>query len=342
MTDSVLDRLLAVWDHLRKSPPAPGRLVAVPCLPADPGCPLTAGILHEEETGQLLRLLILPVPVQYRSRVKEDQSQRGLRLSVLPAPGSDSRFLLALILTEEALADIFAVLAADVVAAVSPCTDDAARLRTFSQRLGHWQELFGLYSPTGLTGPQRQGLFGELYLLRELLRLGVPATVVVPAWVGPLHDLQDFRFGSAAVEVKTTAGRRDLTISHASQLADTDIGMLLLCHIVVEDSPGATTLPALVQELTDTLATGPASISTTLRTRLQQARYFDAQAGLYAATGYAVSSLQLGRVHADFPRLTPALLPAGITGVSYTLSPTVLGAYDYPISHLIDYLRSNG
>ncbi|GAB3879700.1 hypothetical protein GCM10028824_43600 [Hymenobacter segetis] len=334
--------LEAIWKELALEPPASGKVEALPCLPANPESPLSAGILNAPDGG-IRRVLMLALPVRLRSRITPDRRYSGLSLEPLPDPDEPEKaFLLALILTDERFSDIFSILAADIVAALADAHDSNAHLRAFMARLNRWQELFGLFNPAGLSGPARQGLFGELHLMRELLAEGLAPGLVINAWTGPLHDPQDFHFGPNAVEVKTSSGSsQSFQVSGAAQLDESPFEQLFLVHLFLEVAENAgETLPQLVQHLVAQLESDPA-VFKLFETRLHQAGYFHAQAERYHAEGFRVRHTMPALVHEAFPRIRAADLPPGLGSVAYTVDTDQLLPYLIPFATLTATLDSH-
>ncbi|RAK62413.1 PD-(D/E)XK motif protein [Hymenobacter edaphi] len=334
--------LEAIWNELAETPPSPGKVEALPCLPADPASPLSAGLLNAPDGG-LRRVLLLTLPIRFRSQVAPDHRYAGLSLEPLQDPDEpEKNFLLALILTDERFSDIFSILAADIVAALSEAHDSNAQRRSFMARLNRWQELFGLFNPSGLSGPARQGLFGELHLIRELLAEGVAPGLVINAWTGPLHDPQDFHFGPNAVEVKTSSGgSQSFQVSGAAQLDESPFDHLFLLHLFLEVAENAgETLPQMVQHLAAQTESDPAALKL-LETRLQQAGYFHAQADLYHSEGFRIRHTMPVQVNGDFPRIRAADLLAGVGSVSYTVETEQLLPYLIPFTTLTATLTSH-
>ena len=334
--------LADIWNGLAANPPSPGELVSMPCLPADPGSPLAAGLLHTP-AGELRRVLLLGLPLRLQTRVTANHQHASLNLELLPDPDDPaSVFQLALILTDERFTDIFAILAADIVEAVSIACDGVSRLRAFTDQLTRWRDLFSAFSPVGLSGPARQGLFGELHLIRELLADGLSPDLVINAWTGPLHDPQDFHFGRNAVEVKTSSGSaQSFQVSGASQLDDSAFEHLFLLHLYLEVTENAgETLPQIVQHLVAQIESDPAALKI-FEMRLHQAGYFHAQAERYHAEGFRVRHMMVAQVHEAFPRIRAADLPPGLGSVSYTVGTDQLLPYLVPFSTLTSALDSH-
>ncbi|TGD81695.1 PD-(D/E)XK motif protein [Hymenobacter wooponensis] len=334
--------LSAIWQGLLASLPPEGELLAMPCLPADPASPLSAGLLHMP-SGALCRVLMLALPVRLRTRVAADRQHAGLSLEPLPDPDDPgTTFQLALILTDDRFADIFAILAADIVAAVSATTDSVARLRAFTAQLARWRDLFSAFNPVGLSGPARQGLFGELHLMRELLAAGVPPQSVVTAWTGPLRDPQDFHFGPVALEVKTTSGNSTaFQVSGAAQLDETPFEQLLLFHLALEVTErSGESLPLLVAHLRSVVSEVPEA-ARLFETRLQQAGYFEAQATRYEGEGYRIRQTTPAVVRDDFPCIRATGLTPGVGNVTYTVSTDHILPFQITFADLLSIVQSH-
>lgn len=94
------------------------------------------------------------------------------------------------------------------------------------------------------------GLFGELWLLRRLIK--VMGTTAVDTWTGPAGEPQDFRVGSNEFEVKSTINlRRTHIVNGLKQLMPSRERNLYILSLQFE-STGSTTghsLPDLIIEI---------------------------------------------------------------------------------------------
>lgn len=329
-----------IWQQLETEPST--EILSYKRLESFAPAQLLAGVRRLTASSPPERVLLLRLPVALARKVGSDERQQGLRLDAVldrKVPGSA---LVALVLTDSALRDIFSVLVADVLDAVGPVPEPAGQLRAFLERLRRWEELFSQYVPDGLGPAARQGLYGELWALRWLLDVGkVAAEVALGAWVGPDRAPQDFRFAKAALEIKTTSGSsQTLHIGGLWQLDETQAGPLFLLHLPLAVSgPGAEgeTLPALVNTLAARFAANPAQ-SARFSQRLLAAGYLHTQAGLYEAEVWRPRPPRLFAVAGDFPRLQPAHLPAPITAAAYDLDALALDPWLCPPTDLFALL----
>ena len=103
-------------------------------------------------------------------------------------------------------------------------------LRALLDRVRAWQ-VFMDRSGDGALSPEAEvGLFGELVVLGEVIRQGVPPIVACESWEGPGGGLHDFRWSTGAIEVKATAavGSFPARIGSLAQLDDSEIQPLFL------------------------------------------------------------------------------------------------------------------
>jgi len=166
-----------------------------------------------------------------------------------------------------------------------------------------------------------RGLFAELELLIELVRVGVPPTDALLAWSGPYRGV-DFKFASgAALEVKSArVPARTVQISSEHQL-DSSPGPL---HLFVR--PLATLAPedALGSTLTDMVARAK-SVATQgggamhLWDSAMQAIGYDESDAYYAKWRFASTDWQGYQVTEGFPRIISTGLPIGVRGITYAL-----------------------
>lgn len=266
----------------------------------------------------------------YRPAGNRIPTCRGVRTvhEVIATPAE--RTVLRVMLEDDRLLDIFAVLSADLIDAAIGEPTVAAALRRCIDRLCLWQGLFERVPPEGLSDERQRGMFGELLTLETLLlpRLGTLASVT--AWVGPDPANQDFIHGGSAVEVKTSLAKRHarISISNEKQLDERPYDALVLAHLRLDESASlGESLPVVVARLRHLLAGDPAA-SRQLDDRLMLGGYLDVHAPIYLPNRWRVSSSRYFRVEGEFPRLTEANLPPGVGDINYSIIADDLGAFE--------------
>lgn len=245
----------------------------------------------------------------------------GIDVSVERRAGDGARLLLTL--EDRDQFDIFGALCGHLLDATAghPRGANGAGLRMVLRRLGDWHHMLRWRREGLLEGHEIVGLVGELLFLRDEIipRAGVAGGLA--AWRGAYRDEQDFAIGAWQIEIKTqlsTSDRR-LLISSESQL-ETAGSRLLLCHQAVARAPASATavsLNALVDQLRRQFAeAGPLALEQ-FEAALDVCRYVFRDE--YDEPAWLLTDRRMFEVRDDFPRLTPAMLPAAVHAVSYAI-----------------------
>ncbi len=191
-----------------------------------------------------------------------------------------------------------------------------------------------LFSKRQLMSESEQlGLFGELDFLSALLRVRGPNSM--SAWLGPIPERHDFRFGALELEVKsTTNGRRIHTIHGVEQLLASPGKELFLLSLQYEraGADSGLTLPNLVDQIVCQLNAG-ASLKKIFLAYLQQVGYRSTDSEYYDIAWQLRSKPMLVAVDETCPRITPAELMAALSPpsqqrvlhVEYRIDVTSLG-----------------
>ena len=255
---------------------------------------------------------------------------RGVRMVHEVVPGPERRTVLRIMLEDDSLSDIFAVMSADLVTATATQVSTAAALRRCIDRLCMWQGLFEKIPAEGLSEERQRGMLGELLVLETLLLPRMEALSAIEAWTGPDPSHQDFIRESLAIEVKTSLAKRHarIQIANEKQLDDRPHDVLLLALLRLNESASrGESLTMAVQRLREHLKGDPGAVQA-LDDRLALGGYLDVHAALYARNRWQCSDCRYFRVERDFPRLTEANLPAGVGDIRYSIIADDLGDYE--------------
>lgn len=163
---------------------------------------------------------------------------RGVEIQAIP---SDDETLkkFTIILMEKELTDIFTLFIEDILDKLIPISDTKDALNIINQRVIYWRKLFAQASGELLTPEKQRGLFGELFILQQLLNYSEDSRLVLNSWVGPQSANQDFVIETNAIEVKTSkAGNSTVSISNEYQLDFTLWNNIYLCIVSVNESAG--------------------------------------------------------------------------------------------------------
>ena len=280
------------------------------------------------ETTSRNRMLILRVSANAAEGIPEVQDSLGLTVHVGGRESEADEVEVVLVLTDWEHRDIFDLLVRDLIGAAEQPRDEREGLARFLSRLSDWQRLFRRLGPNGLTREAQQGLWGELWALREIVAPMAGMGVAVEGWRGPMGSNQDFQLGSTCIEVKTsTAPTLDrLTISGERQLEVPDDVVLILLGLSLDIRVRhGETLPEMVESVR--LTASENACLHLLDLRLDLYGYERDDAHLYSDLGYTVRSVHPFRVEGEFPRIVSGELQVGLSDVRYIVSTASCGAY---------------
>ena len=317
--------LAEVWKHLEEDtnvPDVPGR-VQRRILPEG-----RRSFYLGLEVPSRSRMLILRVSAQSVEGLPEVPDSRGLAVRIGPRETESSEAEVVLALMDSTHRDLFDLLIRDLVAAAEPPQDEREGLRRFLVRLSDWQHLLRRLGPRGLSREAQQGLWGELWVLREVVAPVTGVTKALDGWQGPMGADQDFQMGTTCMEVKTSvAGHLDrLLISSERQLEVPEDVLLLLLGLSLDGRPNhGETLPEMIDSIR--VLTSEAGCLHLLEQRLDVLGYSNEDGHVYSDLGYTVRALHPFLVEPGFPRIVSGDLQEGIGEVRYSVSATSCSAY---------------
>lgn len=236
--------------------------------------------------------------------------------------------------------ELFAMMADDIVSTLGTMrgANDERFFSAFLARIRAWQD-FMRRGADGLLSPEAEvGLFGELEILVDLLSTGLPPSVAVEAWQGPLDGIWDFVLGTGAIEVKSTVAPNGFlaTIGSLEQLDGSLTGSLFLAAVRLALNPNGRTLPEKAGELRDVLRGNSAAFGL-FESRLLHAGFLDATAERYTRRFSRAGARTLLISH-DFPCLTRATVGIEIKSARYELDIDLVGAGDVGLNAALQQL----
>lgn len=301
-------------------------------------CPMFIGV----KAPAMLRTFILEVPRDSAPLPDIIPVSRGLHFTAQITRDEILSDHASLILSSSAVAynEIFASIAEDLYSKLHSLAKRKEVIAGFLNRVRLWQAFFEKQGDDGLSEEAQRGLYGELQFLRDHAFPSVSSLgEAVLAWTGPRSRQHDFQFGSAAVEVKTSASKQHqkLQIASEQQLDETTVELLYLYYLSVAlIEGGADTLPALVDEIRANLSLESSALSE-LDNLLIEAGYVDSHRAKYDLIGYAVRESAVFLVENDFPRIRESDIRLGVGDVKYSISVAQCRSHEVPFSEL--YVR---
>ncbi len=286
------------------------------------------------------RMLILRVAAGSVEGQPDVEDSRGLTVRTAPRNLDGERTEVELVLTESQHLDIFDLLIRDLVDAAEEPQDERTGLTRFFSRLSDWQQLLRRLAPRGLSREAQQGLWGELWVLIEIVAPVMGMAEAVRAWRGPLGSDQDFQMMNTSIEVKTsTAHVLDrLPIASERQLEAPDDVTLVLVGLSLDSRVGyGDTLPSMVG-ISRTVAS-EAGCLRLLDNRLELYGYEANDESMYSDVGFSLRSFRAFLVEDGFPRIISRDLPSGIGDVRYSVSTASCSPFLVNLENASDLLR---
>lgn len=222
--------------------------------------------------------------------------------------------------------EIFIQMLDAIVPSIAEAADGQAAVDELKAQLDLWARFMRAFMPDGLSHERQRGLFGELVVLKRLLKSTASQSRVIDSWQGPSGASQDFRALDSAVEVKTVLGDgRVVAVSSAYQLDTLGLSrMFLLCIALEESGSDAVSLPQCVDSVKACL---PTDLQATFSAKLLLAGYMESQRDLYAYPTFRVKSVEAYNAMGPFPAIRASILPPPIRQVSYEVDLSQCGDY---------------
>lgn len=313
----------SIWEELEETPTksAGGRLQRR--VAADSEQDLHVELILPDRR----RAVSLTVPTDAVRGSEVLPQARGLEHRLTEPDGAESATL-SLELTDGAAADLFAVLAEDLVSSTSGAPDAASAVGVWIGRVTRWQHLLR-HAAAGLSPELQRGLYAELWVMGELIAPVAGTDAAVRSWFGPDRSRHDFQLAATSIEVKSCAANQPqiVSINGERQLDETGTPALFLTHISLDVHHNGP------ESLLEMIATRRAAVADTgvesdFEDRLFEYGFLELHAPRYASTGYTVRDSRHFRVGPGFPRLTEADLPDGLGRVRYRLAIAACAEYE--------------
>lgn len=244
----------------------------------------------------------------------------------------DQKWTLSLTLTEPDSELVFGQLAEHIYARVSAARSEEHGVLAFMESVSEWKKLFA--TPSRMSLSELRGLFAELHVGFVNCSAIVSDGAAVSAWEGPFMADQDFQFPNLSIEVKSVhPTSRAVDIASEYQL-DGDNIYLAVATILDDKSEfdGSITLPELVATIRHRFQ-GKPSLAESFDDALAQ-HELDLDDAFYEDTHLFCSGVRFYEVSNEFPRITPQMVPEGVSAVSYKIQLGDIGAYERTVADL--------
>ncbi len=267
---------------------------------------------------------------------------KDIKTEILPDETQADKMLLLISLADNSLSSIFAVLCEDLFNYISNIKEDKELVKSLQNRFLKWKELFELAKSPGLSPEKQIGLFGELFLLKELIEETGRIEECLNIWVGPDTGIRDFEKNNSAIEVKTTQthNHQRIRISSERQLDTSLLENLFLFHLSLEKRNGQeNSLNKIVSVLFSVIGDNML-LNNMLNRKLISVGYFKHHESYYENISYMIRGKDFYTVTENFPRIEEKDLMKGVGDVKYSIILTAeTETFKASISNVIEKLN---
>ena len=307
------DEFLIAWESLAGDSTQDGWR-CIPVASADSCQLMAARRFPGNEESLLTHFPTVKIPV-----AEKLPEGRGFTIERVD-PHGDGKTWLALTRKESGSIELFVAMVGDVVGVmdVEAASGEERLLAIFLGRVRAWQE-FMRKGVQGLEPEAEIGLIGELSFLAAMLDAGIPASLAVESWVGPLDGIQDFEVGTGAVEVKATLSATGFSakIGSLEQLDDSIRQPLFLAGVRLSQTGAGRNLPEFAGHVRG-LLNSDAEAQRLFADRLLATGFFTVHADRYSRR-FSIVGTRVVEVGEGFPRLTHGTVPNGIRSARYEI-----------------------
>ncbi len=271
------------------------------------------------------RSLILELPAEHMVNF---ESIKRKNLTLEPYA---SLSCIVLKLTDPTYYDLFNDLVLSLYQRLKDESDSTVSSRLFVETFHKWSEFFHDESSERLSNEVVKGLYGELFILSDLLENAeaIRTNQVLSAWVGPYDEIHDFSFDEKDIEVKTKDNKKlDVRISSEFQLESILGKPLELIVVSVEgDYVDGISLSDLVSQIRQQVTNKLGDPSILFET-LKQKKLSLKNIGDYDNYRFKVVEKTTYNCLMDgFPRLVKSKLPDSIANIQYSLNTSSLSDF---------------
>jgi Putative PD-(D/E)XK family member, (DUF4420) len=329
MTESISPEL---WRELAAEAAAGGTVVLRRVAPD-----LVHDVFIGERRPSRERVLWMDINGSVQKLPKHRWSAKGLDVEVDRSTPSKTKIRLAS--TSPSGNTLFEELANDVLRLLLRSPKEGAAIRVL-ERVHAWQSFFA-HRPDGFSSEKAAGLFAELAVLDDIFIPTIGCWPAVDGWTGPDPALQDFQFGTLAVEVKSFRGNGPgrLTISSERQLETVGTTELYVAYLRLDQRAEGTgnTLIDMIKAVRKAVSDSP-SAADLFDGKLLSYGWHDSFAQ-ERSERYEVRSSESFAVTDDFPRIVSSGLMNGVGGVAYLVDRSAIDAFLVPWGDFAERLK---
>jgi hypothetical protein len=275
--------------------------------------------------SKLHRCLLLELPKNHGIDVPSSAKQ-NLSLSFFREDG-----YIVLELTDADFYDLFDDLIGSIYQKIHNLTDVREYSSIFVQMFYRWSEFFEDKSSDSLSGDTIQGLFGEMFVLKNLLIITDSAYVndLLESWRGPYDQGHDFVLDGRDIEVKTKVSTRSsVKISSEFQLeSENERPLELLVLSVERNTADSYPLSKLLFQIKEIVMKKMGDFHIVLkaigRKNLSTQNIRDYDNYIFEP----IKQTAFNPLNEGFPKIVRSEIPKELSGISYTLNLNTLDRF---------------
>jgi hypothetical protein len=316
--------LSELWARLEQRDQLPNGLIQQSAH-ATVGSAVSAGLRFPERQ----RVLLIRLPRAQGALLLQRGIASGM---VLRGIASDypEQVLVEISTTDRQYQELFAHIGDDLVGQL--VTDPPRPGEVIVERLELWRSFFRHREGIGLSVFEIQGLYGELWFLREHVLPHLPGLRGIGAWTGTSGATHDFTMGQVSLDMKTGTPDGDTVhISSLQQLMPPPETLLFLGHLKIRRDSQGQSVGEIIDELRRQL---PTDALQAFEGHLISAGYLEAERHTIDSYRFVPRSFELYQVSQDFPALTRSRVPNQIESCSYTIRLAACQAFRRDVSQL--------
>lgn len=242
-------------------------------------------------------------------------------LRIVEGPEGPKVYWLCFDLLNNEVKSAFFAFCKNMLEVAAGSSNESEALVKLKRRYLSWGILFKNASSSAIDKEKVQGLFGELYFLKNFMMKKYGVERAISAWGGAESTSKDFAVNTDWYEVKTVGVLSpSVTISSLTQLASTSPGRLAVIRVErmpTEFSNGQSSISEILTTLLTSI--GDVAMETLLLEKVSS--YGVSVADEAFALKFDVKKLKQYRVEPGFPRITPDDVPyPEIADVSYKIA----------------------
>ena len=223
---------------------------------------------------------------------------------------------------------VFYTFCTNLIESIVSIKDEVTALKQLKVRYVTWKAMFKNEITKAIPKEKVQGLFGEMYYLKQVMFPQYGVNDSIKAWSGPDGKSKDFSIGTMWYEIKTVgANATTVKISSLTQLSSENTGSLVIIK---------------AEGMSEEFSNGNSSIEELFKGIMIQIDDYDIQQiflNKFCSCGvdlsdecldlkFDVKSIRHYKVNEDFPKITEKTAPyTEIVGVTYELSISAIEKY---------------